>query len=185
MAHSHVHDSSLRKSIITFDGRWSPALEQYRVIRSNIKFLDRENATRNIVVTSPRCGTGSSTTAVNLAISMALRGDKVLLIDTNLRKPILHSALRVPNHSGLTDILMGSTTLEKTVHNTEVGGLHLLTCGPVHPYMDELLGSMAMKILLSDVKLKYDSVILDCPAILEATDAALLSNLADGVILVI
>ncbi|MBC8080476.1 MAG: CpsD/CapB family tyrosine-protein kinase [Gorillibacterium sp.] len=185
MVHSHVHDNSLRKTIIAYDGLRSAALEQYRVIRSNIKFIDSEHKTRNIAVTSPISGTGSSTTAVNLAVSMSLRGDKVLLVDTNLRKPTLHAALRVPNNSGLTDVLMGNMTLEKTVHSTEVSGLHLLTSGPFKPYMDELLGSAAMKALLSDAKQIYDNVILDCSAILEATDAALLSNLADGVILVI
>ncbi|MCL6459525.1 MAG: CpsD/CapB family tyrosine-protein kinase, partial [Gorillibacterium sp.] len=185
MAHSHTQDNLLRKTIVAYDGRRSAALEQYRVIRSNIKFLNGENVARSIVITSPSNGAGCSTTAVNLAVSMALRGDKVLLIDTNLRKPMLHSAFRIPNNSGLTSILMGSMTLEKAVYQTEVSGLDLLTSGPVQPYMDELLGNVGMRNLLSDAKQKYDCVLLDCPAILEAIDTALLANLADGVILVI
>lgn len=185
MAHSHAASRSLHKNIIAYNGRRSDALEEYRVIRSNIQFLDNERGARSLVVTAPESGAGSTTTAVNLAISMTLRGDRVLLIDANLRKPVLHNILRVSNHSGLTTVLAGRVDLDKAIQQTGIGGLEVLTCGPVHPYMDELLGSAEMDILLTEAKQRYDSVLLDCPAVLSATDTALLANRADSVILVI
>lgn len=185
MARSQAANRSLRKNIIAYNGRRSDALEEYRVIRSNIQFLDNERGARSLVVTAPESGAGSTTTAVNLAVSMTLRGDRVLLIDANLRKPMLHNMLRVSNHSGLTTVLAGRVDLDKAIQQTGIGGLHVLACGPVHPYMDELLGSAEMDILLAEAKQRYDSVLLDCPAVLSATDTALLANRADSVILVI
>jgi len=185
LAHSHAADRTMRKNIIAYNGRRSASLEEYRVIRSNLQFLDNERTARCLVVTAPESGAGSTTTAVNLAISMTLRGDKVLLIDANLRKPVLHSILRMSNHTGLTSVLAGRVDFDKAVQQSGVSGLQVLTCGPVHPYMDELLGSAEMNILLSEAKQQYDTVLLDCPAVLSATDTALLSNQADGVILIV
>ncbi|MDR7000595.1 CpsD/CapB family tyrosine-protein kinase [Neobacillus niacini] len=159
--------------------------EQFRMIQTNIKFMLVDQKSRTLLITSPRDGEGKSTTAVNLAVSMAQQKKKVLLIDANLRKPSLHTFFKLSNSNGLTDVLTGRLSFNEVVHHTEIWRLDVLSSGLVPFNPVELLGSQMMQELLKKVTQFYDTVIIDSNSILEVTDTKLLSTQCDGVILVV
>ena len=123
--------------------------------------------------------------SVNLAISMAKAGQKVLLVDSDLRKPRVNKLFRVKASPGLTNILIEGIALEKAIIRDSNHGVDVVTSGPVPPNPSELLGSVRMKELLESVTDKYDYIILDTPPAAFMTDAAVLSQYVDGVILVV
>ncbi|OIK09380.1 tyrosine protein kinase [Bacillus sp. MUM 116] len=174
-----------QRTIVTHAHPESIISEQYRMIQTNIKFMLAEQKSRTLLITSPRDGEGKSTTAVNLAVSMAQQKKKVLLIDANLRKPSLHTFFKLSNTNGLTDVLTGRLSFGEVVHHTEIWRLDVLSSGvvPINPV--ELLGSQMMQELLKKVTQSYDTVIIDSNSILEVTDTKLLSTQCDGVILVV
>jgi polysaccharide biosynthesis transport protein len=165
----------------------NPVSEAYRAFRTNITFLDLDNPPRLLVLTSPGPSEGKSTSAANLAITLAQQSTKVLLIDCDLRRGIVHRVFEVAKEPGLTDILMGSATLEGATHQVDVGDdkhLDFLATGTLPPNPSELLGSKRMKDLLGSLRDTYAIVILDSPPLNLVTDAAVLGAAADGVVLV-
>lgn len=138
-----------------------------------------------ILITSPKSGEGKSTTAANLAVSMAQQDEKVLLIDANLRRPAVHLIFKLPNSVGLTEVLTGNTNFEEAVTNTEIGKLDILSSGSVTNNPSELLASQAMKELLHKAANKYDVVLIDSAPVLELTDTKLFASQCDGVLLVL
>lgn len=173
------------RMIVAEDPR-SPIAESYRMVRSNIQFMFIDNPGRAILVTSPVAGDGKSTTAVNLAIAMAQNDNKTILVDADLRDPELHKILDVSNYNGLTEQLRQPESQAKThLHDTEVKGLQLLTAGKHPPDPSELLGSQRMKRLVESLTFEADVVIFDSPPAAYLTDAAILSRLVDGVVLVV
>ncbi|GMV05460.1 MAG: chromosome partitioning protein ParA [Gemmatimonadota bacterium] len=165
----------------------NPVSEAYRAFRTNITFLDLDNPPRLLVLTSPGPGEGKSTSAANLAITLAQQSTKALLIDCDLRRGIVHRVFETPKEPGLTDLLMGSATLEGSLHEVDVGegrALHFLATGTLPPNPSELLGSRRMKELLASLRKQYEIVILDSPPLNLVTDAAVLGASADGVVLV-
>lgn len=177
-------------ALVTISQPRSPISEAYRVLRTSIQFSSVDNPNRTLLVTSSIPGEGKSTTAANLAVVMAQAGHRVLLVDTDLRRPAQDQIFELPNRRGLTSLLLEFNVAEgdhnmrallnDVVQETRVEGLHLLSSGPVPPNPSELLGSTKMKTLLHALGNAYDYVILDSPAVLAATDAAVLSVLADG-----
>ncbi|WP_411334082.1 CpsD/CapB family tyrosine-protein kinase [Metabacillus indicus] len=163
----------------------SPVAEQYRTIRTNIQFSTVDEEIFSIIVTSAGPGEGKSTTAANTAVVFAQQGKKVLLIDSDLRKPTAHYTFKVDNHAGLTNVLTRQSSLSQAVKYTEQKNLYLLTSGPIPPNPSELLASKGMKQLIEDAKMDYDLIIFDTPPVLVVTDAQILSNAVDGVVLVI
>ncbi|MFS0822732.1 CpsD/CapB family tyrosine-protein kinase [Bacillus sp. 1P02SD] len=159
--------------------------EQYRTIRTNIQFINGIKKNQSILVTSPEIKEGKSITSINLAISLAQQKERVLLIDSNLKNPSIHTAFNINNSFGLTDILKGTLSLEETIVKTEIARLELLTSGQLSYNSSELIGSRAMFDLLKMVVNKYDIVLIDSPPILKSSDTKILSNLCDGVVLVI
>jgi capsular exopolysaccharide synthesis family protein len=159
--------------------------EQFRMIQTNIKFSMAEEKSQVFLVTSPNDGEGKSTTAANLAITIAQQKEKVLLIDANLRKPSLHSFFKTSNSNGLVDVLNGRILFHDAIIHTEMGRLDLLPSGPVPNNPVELLGSQMMHELLQKALRSYQIVLIDSNAILDVTDTKLLSNQCDGVVLVI
>ena len=169
----------------------SPAAEAYRALRTNVAFAGSgERAPlRTIVVTSPEPTDGKTTTAVNLAITMAEQGLKAVLIDGDQRRPVLHKVLHTDRTPGLSDLLNRTAPLEEALrdiplpHHTE-GTFGFIPAGHNVPNPAELLGSGAMRELLVLLAARYDVVIIDTPPLCVVTDAAVLGTITDGVILV-
>ncbi|WP_294168559.1 CpsD/CapB family tyrosine-protein kinase [uncultured Clostridium sp.] len=162
----------------------SIAAESYRTLRTNIQYSSFDKEYRVIVITSSEPGEGKSTTAGNLALSMAQDHKKVILIDCDLRKPSLHKKFKVSNLIGLSDVMVGNADLYKAMHKCNKN-LVLLTSGKIPPNPSEMLSSKAMESLLEELKGAFDYIILDTPPVQAVTDSQILSTKADGTILVV
>jgi len=163
----------------------SVAAECCRSIRTNILFMSPDNPPRTIVVTSPSPQEGKTTTAINLGVTMAEAGGRVLIVDTDMRRPRLHRSFGVPNQTGISSVIVSKATLEEAIKRTDVPNLDVLPCGPVPPNPSELLHTDRFKAVLADCARLYDRIILDSPPTSAVTDPAVLGNLADGVVMVI
>ncbi|MBI4520021.1 MAG: polysaccharide biosynthesis tyrosine autokinase, partial [Gemmatimonadetes bacterium] len=162
-----------------------PAAEAYRNLRMNLTFMrSDEQPLRSITFTSPGPDEGKSTTALNFAVMLAQQGLRVLLIDADLRRPMLHRALDVLREPGLTSLLIGDATPREAVRPNILPNLDALTAGPFPPNPSELLNSKSMRRLLEEFESKYDQVIIDSPPALAVTDAAVLGAQTDGLVLV-
>lgn len=158
--------------------------EAIRRLRTNLQFVDLGKQSRSIVVTSSIAGEGKTTTAINLAVSLADAGSRVVLVDTDLRLPSVADYLGLEGSAGLTTVLIGRAELADVVHTWRNTGLDVLPAGSIPPNPSELLGSEAMARLLTDLAATYDAVILDTPPLLPVTDAAVLSRMADSTLVV-
>jgi protein-tyrosine kinase len=176
---------ALNRSLITLTSPKSPISEQYRTIRTNIQFSTVDRQIRSILVTSAGPAEGKSTTSANLAVVFAQQGKKVLFIDADLRRSTMHYTFRLDNHVGLTNVLTKQVSLERAVQSTEQENLDVLTSGPIPPNPAELLGSRSMEELLEQAFTQYDLVLFDTPPVLAVTDAQILANLCDGIVLVV
>lgn len=159
--------------------------EAYRTVRTNLQFAQPDAKLKTILITSPGPGEGKSTTAANLAITLAQNGMQTLLVDADLRKPVLHSVLSVSKEPGLSHFLSGRAQLESICKPTPVTNLFLAPCGVIPPNPSELLGSRKCKELIDELKARYDFVLFDSPPAIAVADAMILSSLLDGVVLVI
>ena len=159
------------------------AREAIRKLRTNLRYVDVDEPPRSIVVTSSASGEGKSVVAANLARVMARAGQPTLLIDADLRRPMVADQFGVDGAIGLSQLLAASVSLEDAAQPSSVQNLTLLPAGQVPPNPSELLGSKRMKELISELSREY-FVIIDAPPVLAVTDAQLLSRHADGAILV-
>jgi capsular exopolysaccharide synthesis family protein len=156
-----------------------------RAVRTNLLFMSPDKPLRRMLVTSSGPQEGKSTTAINLAIAMAQSGQKVLIIDTDMRRPRLHKAFGVPNDVGVSSLVVGEGKLEDAIKTTEVPGVYLLPCGPVPPNPAELLHTKAFAELLETLDGKFDRVILDSPPVGAVSDAVVLATQVAGVVMVL
>jgi len=163
----------------------SPISEAYRTVRTNIQYSRPDQPPRVILVTSPGPGEGKSTTVANLAITFAQLGNRTLLVDADLRRPIMHRIFNLDRSRGLTNCIVGRERLEDVVHSTAIENLYVMACGPLPPNPSEILGSDAMKQLLKQMSGQYEAVLLDSPPTLAVTDAVVLSTEVDGVVMVL
>ncbi|MDZ7374414.1 MAG: polysaccharide biosynthesis tyrosine autokinase [candidate division KSB1 bacterium] len=163
----------------------SPISEAYRTVRTNIQYSRPDQTPRVLLVTSPGPGEGKSTTVANLAITFAQLGNRTLLVDADLRRPILHRIFGIDRNTGLTNCIVGRESLENVVRPTPIENLYVIACGPLPPNPAEILGSDSMKHLLKRMAEEYDAVLLDSPPILAVTDSLVLSTEVDGVVLVV
>ncbi|PZE20480.1 CpsD/CapB family tyrosine-protein kinase [Paenibacillus xerothermodurans] len=159
--------------------------EAYRTLRTNIEFSAISGRIQTIVVTSPEPSEGKSTTIVNLATAFAQEGKNVLIIDADLRKPTVHNYFSKSNRIGLSSLLAGQHALQQCIVDTHIDNLSLLCSGPIPPNPAEMLASNQMEQLLTDLKEKYDVILLDCPPALAVTDAQVLATKSDGVLFVL
>lgn len=170
--------------IITKENPKSPVSEAYRTLRTNIQFSNIDKNIKSILVTSSGSSEGKSTTMVNLAVTIAQSGKKVILIDADLRKPRIHTFFDMSNAKGLTNVLVEDTDYNEIIQNTDIDNLQLLASGPIPPNPSELLSSKKIKNFIEKLKEDYDMVLFDAPPVGYVTDAAVLSTNIDGVILV-
>jgi succinoglycan biosynthesis transport protein ExoP len=159
--------------------------ESYRSVRTALQFSTEAGVPRTLFVTSSAPGEGKSTTALTLAMHFSQLGKRVLLIDADLRNPTLHHSLRVPNAGGLSNYLSGASRPLKFLHPTHVKNLACLCSGPLPPNPAELLAGPRMATLLRLASASFDQVIIDGPPVLGIADAAILSNLAGGTLVVV
>lgn len=158
--------------------------ESYRRVQTNLQFLGAAGALRTIVVTSAIPREGRSTTSINLAIAIAEKGNRVLLVDADLRRPSLAHECDIESAVGLTTILIGEATLEDLAQPWGAAGLDVLVAGEVPPNPAQLIDSDAMGELLAEATERYDFVILDTPPLLAVADAAVLARHSDGAVVV-
>ena len=178
-------DSLRERDLGVFLDPKSVAAECCRSIRTNILFMSPDRPLKTMVVTSPSPQEGKTTTAINLGVTMAEAGSRVLIVDTDMRRPRLHRSFGVPNQTGISTVIVGKTLLEESIKRTDVPNLDVLTCGPVPPNPSELLHTDRFVAVLAECAKLYDRIILDSPPTSAVTDPAVLGNLTDGVVLVI
>ena len=176
--------ATLERLVTHADPR-SPVAESYRSFRTNLAFARAHQNVRTLVLTSPGPADGKSTTVANLAITFAQQGQRTLLVDADLRRAVLDKTFNVPRSPGLTEVIVGSVPLAEAVNETQVPNLFVLGSGQFPPNPSELLGSAAMRDVLAEAKATFDVVLFDSPPLLAVTDAAVLSTMVDGAILVI
>jgi capsular exopolysaccharide synthesis family protein len=160
-------------------------VEAFRAIRTNVLFSSVEEGSRSLVITSSGPNEGKTLVATNLAMAMAQSGQRVLLIDADMRRPNVHSAFDLPADPGLSNVLVGDARASDAVKSTMVTGLWVLPGGRRSPNPAELLGSKRFRDFLTTLQEQFDWVILDSPPIMAVTDAALVSHVVSGVLFVV
>ena len=185
LAHIPFIKNSDEQSLSKTGDRVTPLLESFRMLRANIAFSAADKPIRAIVVTSSVPNEGKSNSALNLAIATALGGEKVVLIDLDLRRPTQHKLSGISNAVGFTNVISGQASLEDALQNTQTPGLQILTSGPVPPNPFRLLNSQSARQTIHQVTQIADFVIIDTPPMLGLADARLISSLVDGTLMII
>lgn len=156
-----------------------------RSLRTNIMFSAADRQLKTIVVSSANPREGKTTSVIYLGTTMAQSGQRVLLIDTDMRRPRLHSSTGVSRQTGLTNLILGDHDYDDVIKTTEIPNLYVLPCGPLPPNPAELLMSHRFEVVLEELAKRFDRIILDSPPLRVVTDAVVLSKKTDGVILVV
>jgi capsular exopolysaccharide synthesis family protein len=171
--------------LITIEERNSPMAEAYRHLRTSLLFSSAGKPPQTILVTSSQPSEGKTTTAINTAVTLAQADADVVIVDCDLRRPRLHSYFDLENSQGLTNYLSGERNTENLIKTCrDLPRLKVITSGPIPPNPAELLSSNEMKNLLQFLRGRYKHVIIDSPPAISFTDAAILSTLVDGVVIV-
>jgi len=178
-------DSTAKSSPLVTANQGGTRAEAFRTLRTNLQFADVDSPPRKIVITSPLPAEGKSTSACNIALTLAVSNARVVLIEADLRKPRVCSYLGLDNAVGLTNVLAGQYSVDDAIVPYNRSMLWVLPSGPVPPNPSELLGSHNMSLLLDYLGSTYDYVVIDAPPVLPVTDAAVLSRNADGALLVV
>lgn len=173
------------RMLVTFTDSKSFIAEQFRSIRANINFSIPEGGLKTILVTSATPGEGKSTNAANIGIVFAQKGNKVLIIDADMRRPILHHTFNVTNTIGLSSVLARKYPFRFAIQESFMTGLDVIPSGPIPPNPAELLSLNSMEELIESVKDKYDIIIIDGPPLLSVSDSQLLSNICNGTLLIV
>ncbi|HST57754.1 MAG TPA: polysaccharide biosynthesis tyrosine autokinase, partial [Longimicrobium sp.] len=180
--------AALASRLVTQRDPRNPVSEAYRALRTNLTFAGVNGAPQVLVVTSAMPGDGKSTSAANLAVTLAQQGTPTLLVDADLRKGLLHHMMGAEKEPGLTHVLLGRATLEEAIQQLPMGEgavpLSFLPAGVFPPNPAELLGSSRMRDLLIQLRERYGVIVLDAPPLMHVTDAAVLGSMADSTLLV-
>ncbi|MGH3330493.1 MAG: polysaccharide biosynthesis tyrosine autokinase [Nocardioidaceae bacterium] len=177
--------AAAKRPLVTDLGSHAPRVEAFRVLRTNLQFVDVDKDSKVFVVTSSVPEEGKTTTATNLAITLAQAGQEVLLVEADLRRPKISDNLQLETAVGLTTVLVGRIGLEDAVQDYSVENLSVLTSGAIPPNPAELLQSQTMADVLTQMRKLYDVIIVDAPPLLPVTDAALLTAQSDGALVVV
>jgi capsular exopolysaccharide synthesis family protein len=174
-----------KKPLLTQAAPQSPRAESFRQLRTNLQFANVSEHAKTVLITSSLPGEGKSTTATNLAISLAQAGQTVCLVDADLRRPMINQYLGLDRSAGLTTAMVGAADVNDLLQPWGEDNLFVLTSGQIPPNPSELLGSEEMKRLLARLENAFDTVVIDAPPLLPVTDAAVLSQHVGGVVLVV
>lgn len=177
--------SARTRSVFMHEDPQSSRAEAVRRLRTNLQFVDFTDRPNSILVTSSVSGEGKSTTAINLATSLADTGSRVILIDADLRRPSVAKYMGFEGRAGLTTVLIGKASLADVVQPWQNTSLDVLASGQIPPNPSEMLGSLAMSRLLEELDGMYDIIIIDSPPILPVTDSTILSGMTGGTMLVV
>jgi capsular exopolysaccharide synthesis family protein len=169
--------------LATVSGLPTSAGEAYRGLRTGVQFVQPDRPLRTILVTSPSAGEGKTTTATNLAVALSEAGDRVVLVDADLRRGRVVDVMGLPGGVGVTSVIMRQVALEDALLGWREM-LAVLGTGPLPPNPSEITGSDAMAQILDDLRRLADVVVIDCPPVLPVTDAVALSTQVEGVVLV-
>ncbi len=178
------HDSARAELIVLNEPR-SSASEAYRTLHTGLLFSTPDHSPRSVLITSSTSREGKTITCANLAVVMAQFGSKVLLLDTDMRKPRLHSIFGVKNEQGMSNLLVGEGKWKDFRIKTGITNLDFIPSGPISPNPAELLGSERMQNLMNEFGKEYDRIVMDSAPVAPVTDPVILSRLVDGVILII
>ena len=179
--------NGIEGNILTIRSPRNPATEAYRTLRTNITFARADAPIKTLVFTSPTPGDGKSTTASNLATTLAHQGLRVVLVDGDMRRGTLHDVFGIQRSPGLSSVLIGTAQFAdcvQTVSLGDLGSIGILPAGVFPPNPSELFASRALSQLIAELETKYDIVIFDSPPVNLVTDAAILGAKAGGVILI-
>ena len=172
-------------TLVTLTHPRSPAAEAYRTLRTNVQFAGGEQAVKTMLITSAGPDEGKSAAAANLAITLAQADHSVILVDSDLRRPVQHRLFGLQSQPGLADMLAGTGPDAAPLQPTAVPKLLLLASGPLPPNPAELLGSARMGAVLHTIREQADYIVIDSPPTVLVTDAAVLATQVDGVLLVL
>ncbi len=171
--------------LVTYDYSPTPISEAYRALRTKIVYSKKTGKIRTFVVSSFAPGDGKSFTSANLAITLAQHKTNTLLIDSDLRRGVLHNTFGIKKEPGISNLLMGMIKFDDIVQETYVPNLSIVSCGSMMPNPSELLGSVYLKQFIEEAKSRFDTVIFDSPPLNAATDAVVLGTQLDGVVLIV
>ena len=183
-------EGDVHRGLVVLSDPSSHITEAYRSIRTSLSYAAPPGECKAVLVTSGSPGDGKTTSAANLALVIAQSSQRVLLIDGDLRRPMLGTVLGLSSDVGLTSVLVGQATLAQAIQSPRrngkaIGNLDVLVCGPKPPNPAELLDSQAMRDLLEKARGKYDRIVIDSPPVLAVADASIVAGISDGVILVV
>jgi capsular exopolysaccharide synthesis family protein len=179
-------DNTVRsRPLVTELDSHAPRVEAFRVLRTSLQYVDVDSPSKVFVITSSLPGEGKTTTAVNLAITLAQAGHRTLLVEGDLRRPRAALALGLDQSVGVTTVLLGHTMAAEAIQKHHESDLHVLASGPIPPNPAELAQSNMMSEMLVGLREAYEIVLIDAPPLLPVTDAALLTAQADGALLVV
>ena len=159
--------------------------EAFRTIRTNVLFSSAEEGSRALVITSTAPGEGKTTVASNLAIGFAQAGQRVLLIDADMRRPRVHEVFGRRQEPGLSNVMVGNAKASQSVHKTGVPGLWVMAAGHLPPNPAELLGSQRFRDFVTSLKEHFDLILIDSPPVMAVTDAVIAAHAANGVVFVV
>jgi capsular exopolysaccharide synthesis family protein len=181
----HLIADAPERDLAVFNDPTSLAAEACRSIRTNMMFIAAQKEFSLFSVTSPGPQDGKTTVAINLAVTMAQAGGRILLIDTDMRKPRIHKSFRLKAEKGISSVMAGDLPLKDAICKSDVPNLDVLPCGPMPPNPAELLHTERFRKILAECRASYDRVILDSPPIGPVTDPAIIGSVTDGVVLVL
>lgn len=181
----YIEGHIIETRLVTHFDPKSPISEAYRTLRTNIQFSKPDKAIKTLLVTSAGPKEGKSTTVANLAITHAQLGTRTVIVDTDLRRPVIHHIFGLEKDVGVTNFIIHDTDIKDVIKPTLVDNLYVITSGPLPPNPAELLASKEMKKFVEVLKENFDMIIFDSPPVIAVTDAQLISSETDGVVLVV